>query len=287
MDKRQQVTLCTEMIEAFRNYLYERENAPSTVRKYVSDVRTLYQFLDGRAKLDKQLVVSYKQWLVCSYAPSSVNSMLAALNQFLTFLGAENLKVKRLRLQKQLFLDKEKEMTRAEYQRLTQTAVKNGKVQLCLAIETLAVTGARVSELMFFTVEQVKRGKIEILNKGKRRVVLLAKGLREELLHYAASNAIKSGPIFVTKGGRAKDRSNLWREMKCLGKEARVNPQKIFPHNLRHLFARTYYKSTKDLAGLADILGHSSMDVTRIYTAETGDAFIRQIERMGLLLEKR
>lgn len=278
-----QLKLQLGMIEGFKEFLYERENAPATTKKYVTDIRTFYQYLDGNLVIDKKAVLNYKEWLQKEYAPSSANSMLVALNQFWEYLNVSGLKVKRMKLQKKIFLDKDKELTKQEYERLRSTAQKKNKGQLALEIETLAVTGARISELMFFTVERIRSGKVEVFNKGKRRILLLAEGLRKKLLYYAMKENIKTGSLFITKSGKPKDRSNLWREMKALEMDAGVSWKKIFPHNLRHLFARTYYQFTKDLAGLADLLGHSSMDVTRIYTAESGDLLQRQIEKMGLL----
>lgn len=272
-----------DMIEEFQNFLYERENAPATIRKYLTDIQTFYQYLNGVIYVDKKKVLEYKTWLIKEYASTSANSMLVALNQFLEFVGAGYLKVKRVKIQKQLFLKQDKVMTKQEYERLLKTARCQNKIQLSIIIETLAVTGARVSELNYFTVDRIRRGKIEVVNKGKRRVIILADSLRKKLLYYAQRLCIKHGNIFVTKSGNQKDRSNLWREMKELSKTSRVGWKKIFPHNLRHLFARTFYQCTKDLAGLADLLGHSSMDVTRIYTAETGERFQKQIEGLGLI----
>lgn len=284
-NKNKPLRLQFKMIEAFRDFLFDKENAPSTIRKYISDINAFYQYLDSNTDVDKKKVLEYKNWLTERYAPTSVNSMLVALNQFWDFVGAGYLKVKRVKIQKQLFLKIEKEMTKQEYERLRDTAKSQKKIQLSIIIETLAVTGARVSELSYFKIEHIKKGKIGVINKGKRREILLADGLRKKLLYFAQKSGIKQGNVFITKTGNAKDRSNLWREMKELSKSSRVSWKKIFPHNLRHLFARSYYQSTKDLAGLADLLGHSSMDVTRIYTAETGDRFQKQIERLGLLKE--
>ena len=209
--------------------------------------------------------------------------MLAALNQFLEFCGYAQLKVKRVKTQKNLFLREEKELTRKEYQRLVRTAKAEGKVQLALCMEVIAVTGVRVSELKYFTVEQVKKGRIEVHNKGKYRRIFLTSDIRKKLLCFAMFRKITRGYIFATKSGKAKDRSNIWSEMKALKEKANVCGEKIFPHNLRHLFARVYYQTTKDMAGLADVLGHSSLNVTRIYTSSTGEIYQRQLERMTVL----
>lgn len=270
-------------IQDFRNYLYERENAKATISKYITDIRTFYKYLDGNYEIDKKSIVSYKEWLYPKYKPTSINSMLVALNQFLDFWGLGKWKVKRLRLQKQLFIPEAREMTKQEYKRLIEAAKSQHKYQLAMSIKTLAATGARVSELMFFTVESIRKGTVTISNKRKHRTILIPHELKNELLCFALKNKITRGCIFVTKSGKPKDRSNLWREMKALREISNVPEQKIFPHNLRHLFARSYYKLTNDIAGLADLLGHSSLDVTRIYTANTEETYRNQIQRLGLV----
>ena len=230
--------------------------------------------------MDKAKLLEYKEWLVERYAVSSVNSILAALNQFLEFLDAGHLKVKRIKLQRNLFLQEEKELTRQEYKKLLQVARSEGKEQLALCMETIAATGIRISELQYFTLESVKRGRIEIYNKGKYRRIFLPKVIRQKLLCFCKQQKIKSGPVFITKSGKPKDRSNIWSEMKALKDKAGIDGGKIFPHNLRHLFARIYYQCTKDLAGLADLLGHSSLNVTRIYTSNTGEIYQKQLDDM-------
>ncbi len=272
-----------EALSDFQKYLYERENARATISKYMTDIRTFYKYLDGHYEIDKKCIVSYKEWLYPKYEATSINSMLVALNQFLDFFGYGKWKVKRLKVQKQIFIPEAKEMTKQEYKRLLEAARSRQNYQLAMSIETLAATGARVSELVFFTVERVKKGTIAISNKGKHRTILISDVLKNKLLYYAAKNGITQGCIFITRNGRPKDRSNLWREMKALWKISNVQEQKIFPHNLRHLFARSYYKLTNDIAGLADLLGHSSMDVTRIYTANTEQNYRKQIQRLGLV----
>lgn len=240
-------------------------------------------FIKCCSTIDKGRLLAYKEWLIEHYTVNSVNSMLAALNQFLTFCGYCELKIRRVKTQKNLFLQEEKELTCQEYKRLVKAARAEGKSQLALCIETIAVTGIRVSELKYFTVEQVKKGRIEVHNKGKYRRIFLTGSIRKKLLIYAAARKIRSGCIFVTKNGKPKDRSNLWSEMKALKEKAGVSGEKIFPHNLRHLFARVYYQTTKDLTGLADVLGHSSLNVTRIYTSNTGELYQRQLDRMTVL----
>lgn len=279
--RRNEVELRREQIEEFRQYLYERENARATIQKYISDIETFFNYLAGEAIVDKQKLLDYKEWLLRRYAVSSVNSMLAALNQFLEFLELDFLKVKRIKVQKSLFLQEEKELTREEYRKLVQTALAEGKEQLALCMETIASTGIRISELEFFTVESIRRDYIEIVNKGKYRRIFLPKVLRQKLLFFARKNGIRRGAIFITRTGKKKCRSNIWREMKALKEKAGINGNKIFPHNLRHLFARTYYSITKDLAGLGDLLGHSSLNVTRIYTSNTGKIYQKQLDLLG------
>lgn len=279
--RRNEVELRREQIEEFRQYLYERENARATIQKYISDIETFFNYLAGEAIVDKQKLLDYKEWLLRRYAVSSVNSMLAALNQFLEFRELDFLKVRRVKVQKSLFLKEEKELTKEEYRKLVQTALSEGKEQLALCMETIASTGIRISELEFFTVESVRRDYIEIVNKGKYRRIFLPKVLRQKLLLFARKNGIRRGAIFITRTGKKKCRSNIWREMKALKEKAGINGNKIFPHNLRHLFARTYYSITKDLAGLGDLLGHSSLNVTRIYTSNTGKIYQKQLDLLG------
>lgn len=270
-------------LEEFGEFLYERENSRATIKKYLSDIKVFRQFLGEETLIRKSTLLSYKEWLIKNYAVSSVNSMLVALNQYLLFKNAPGLRIKRIKVQRQLFIKEERELTKEEYFRLIHAARKNKKEQLALIIETIGATGIRVSELSSFTLEQVRRGRIEIYNKGKNRIILVPSKLRKKLLQFAKSQNIQSGCLFITKNGNPKDRSNLWAEMKKLHKDAGVESDKIFPHNLRHMFARCYYKSTKDLTGLADLLGHSSLETTRIYTAEAGHEFQKKVESLKLV----
>lgn len=272
-----------EKLKAFERYLYERENARATIGKYMTDMRTFFRYLNGRRQIDKSCLLGYKDWLLERYAVNSVNSMLAALNQFLDFLGEGSMKLKRVKTQRPLFLREEKELNRKEYFRLIGAAQKSGKIQLALCMETIAATGVRVSELPYFTVENIKKGRIEIFNKGKYRRILLGGDIRKKLLQYCKKNGIGQGSVFITRSGKPKNRSNLWREMKALKKQAGVSGEKIFPHNFRHLFARVYYQATKDIAGLADLLGHSSLNVTRIYTSGTGQIYQKQLDKLKVL----
>lgn len=229
-------------IEKFADYLYQKENAKATINKYMADIKKFLSFLADDKRINKKVLLQYKEWLVQKYAVNSVNSMLVALNQFLEFLNVGNLKVKRIKVQKQPFLQDQKEVTEKECRKLIATAMAEGKEQLALCIETIACTGIRISEIKYFTVERVKSGKIEIYNKGKYRRIFLPKVLQRKLLSYCHNNQIAEGWIFVTKNGKLKDRSNIWREMKRLKEKAGVAESKIFPHNFRHLFARIYYK---------------------------------------------
>lgn len=269
-----------------RNYvlhLREQERAPATIQKYTHDLTALLEYLDG-APVTKAALIGWKEALAADHAPASINTMLGAVNGFLTWMGWGALTVKLLKLQKTLFLDEHKELTRSEYTRLVHAAQREGNQRLSLVLQTICATGIRVSELKFITAEAVALGRAEIVNKGKRRVVFLPAKLCRLLNGYLKQQKRAAGPVFVTKTGRPLDRSNIWRDMKALCESAGVEPSKVFPHNLRHLFARTFYSMEKDLSRLADILGHSSVNTTRIYTAESGLAHARQVERMGLVL---
>ena len=239
----------------------------------------------GGAEVTKESVIAYKNKLLFeNYAVRSINSMLASLNSLFSFLGWTDCKVKSIKLQRQIYCPEEKELTKAEYMRLVNTARQKGNERLNLVLQTICGTGIRVSELQYITVEAVKCGKAVVSLKGKTRSVFIVRELQKKLLRYAAEQEIKSGSIFVTRTGRPMSRTNIWREMKSLCEQANVNPQKVFPHNLRHLFARVFYGIEKDIAKLADILGHSSINTTRIYIISTGDEHRRRMEHMRLIL---
>ncbi len=223
-------------------------------------------------------------WVPASHAPATVNSILAAVNGFFRFMGWKDIAVKLLKIQKALFCDERRELTRAEYARLVSAAQKVGNERLSLVMQTICATGIRVSELRFITVEAVTTGRAELCNKGKRRTVFLPGRLRRLLRKYLQKQKKTAGAVFTTRTGRPLDRSNIWRDMKALCESADVEPGKVFPLNLRHLFARTYYSLEKDLSRIADILGHSSVNTTRIYTVESGGVHQRQLERMGLII---
>lgn len=271
-----------EQLEAFEAYLTDAEKAPATIRKYVRDVEDLGRW-SGGCELTKTSILTYKSELCERYAPTSVNAALSSLNSFFSFMEWFELRVKSLRIQRQIFASTDRELTRAEYERLLLTAGARGDRRLQLLMQTICSTGIRVSELRYVTVEAVARGVAEISCKGKRRRVFLPRQLCTMLRDYARERKIKSGAVFVTKNGNPLDRSNIWTAMKKLCRAANVARSKVFPHNLRHLFARTYYTRQKDIVRLADVLGHSSINTTRIYTMESGEVHRRQIQQLGLL----
>ncbi len=274
--------ITNEMILTFKSYLIDEEKAAATVEKYLRDV-TVFAAWVGERALEKGAVVEYKATLCETHAPASVNAALSSLNRFFAFCGWYDLRVKALKIQRQIFASSDKELTKAEYGRLLTAAKCKKNERLYLLMQTICSTGIRVSELRFITVEAVARGIAEISCKGKRRQVFLPKELRKMLGRYIREQNRKSGAVFVTKNGNPLDRSNIWSDMKKLCKTANVSEKKVFPHNLRHLFARTFYSLQKDVVRLADLLGHSSVNTTRIYTMETGTVHRRQIEKLGLL----
>lgn len=269
-------------IAAFKEHLILEERSVATVEKYMRDVNAFAAYAVGG--LTKEVVIAYKKHLQETYAVRSVNSMLASINSLFAFLGRHELRVKALKLQQQVYCPEEKELTKAEYARLCQTAQNKRNERLNLILQTICGTGIRVSELQFITVEAVRNGEAVVSCKAKTRSVFIVKELKQKLLRYAAEQNIKLGMIFVTRTGKPISRTNIWREMKALCEEAGVNPQKVFPHNLRHLFARVFYGIEKDIAKLADILGHSSTNTTRIYIISTGTEHRRRMEHMHLIL---
>ncbi len=275
--------LTADIIENFRKNLELQEKSTSTIEKYIRDVKAFSVYAENVA-ITKEKVIAYKKYLGNNYAVRSVNSMLASINSLFSFLGWHDLRVKSLKLQQQVFCPEEKELTKAEYARLCKTAERKHNERLNLILQTICGTGIRVSELQFITVEAVKNGEAIVNCKAKTRAVFIVKELKQKLLRYAAEQNIKSGMIFVTRTGKPISRTNIWREMKDLCEEANVNPKKVFPHNLRHLFARVFYGIEKDIAKLADILGHSSINTTRIYIISTGTEHRKRMENMRLIL---
>ena len=275
--------LTAEMIAEFKEHLIFEERSEATVEKYIRDVKAFAVYLSG-AEITKGTVINYKKRLQESYAVRSVNSILASINSLFAFLSWHELKVKSIKLQQQIYCPEEKELTKAEYTRLCKAAQRRHNERLNLILQTICGTGIRVSELQFITVEAAKCGEAVVRCKGKTRAVLIVRALRQKLLRYAAEQNIQSGMIFVTRTGKPISRTNIWREMKALCVEANVNPEKVFPHNLRHLFARVFYGIEKDIAKLADILGHSSINTTRIYIISTGTEHRQRMENMRLIL---
>ncbi len=272
-----------EMIRDFENYLYSDEKSNNTIEKYVRDVKVFNSFAISQ-EINKALVMEYKNKIAETHAIASANSMIAAVNAFLRFMCWNDCCVKQFKVQRQTYCPEEKELTKAEYIRLVNAAKKKGNERLNLILQTICGTGIRVSELQFITMEAVKCGEAIVSLKGKTRTVFIVKELKKKLLRYAAGQKISSGAIFITRTGRPMSRTNIWREMKNLCCEAEVSPSKVFPHNLRHLFARTFYGIEKDIAKLADILGHSSINTTRIYIITTGNEHRRRMENMRLIL---
>ena len=274
--------ITNEMIQIYKEHLIEEEKSSATLEKYIRDITAFFKWLGSRS-VDKKEVLQYKERLFERYAPNGVNSVISSLNSFFAFHGWYELKVKTLKIQRQIFADKDKELTKGEYDRLLSAAKQAKNQRLYYLMQTICSTGIRVSELKYITVEALRCGQATIRCKGKMRMVILPRQLCGMLKGYTKKRKIISGPVFISKNGKPLDRSNIWSDMKKLCDTAGVLKEKVFPHNLRHLFARTYYSIEKDIVRLADILGHSSINTTRIYTIETGEIHRRQIQRLGLL----
>lgn len=277
------MSVLSEKLCSFKKHLIKQERSPHTISKYIHDTAVLIEFV-GKQKLSKELIIRFKTFLGERYAPSSANSMIAAANNFLEFIGRADLRVKPFKIQRSMFASEEKELCRDEYHRLIEAARRRKNERLMLIVETICSTGIRVSELKFITAEAVRSGRAEINCKGKLRIVFLPPQLCDLLNDYIKKQKITAGAVFVTRNRKPLDRSNVWRDMKKLCGMAAIPSKKVFPHNLRHLFARTYYSLEKDLSRLADILGHSSVNTTRIYTRESGEIHARQIERLNLVV---
>lgn len=276
-------TLTPSQIDAFAQYLRDEEREPGTVEKYLRDIRAFAAWA-GRREMSKALSISWKENLKSSaYQPETINSKLSALNKFLAFLGWNDCRVKLLKIQRRLFRRVDKDLTKEEYKRLLNTAESLGKERLTLLMETICAAGIRVSEVKYITLEAVQAGCAEIALKGKIRTILIPGKLRRKLQKYAKKQKIASGEVFLTRNGKGLSRRQIWAEMKALCEKADVEPSKVFPHNLRHLFARTFYRVYKDIAKLADVLGHSSIETTRIYLISTSVEHVRQLERLGLI----
>ena len=270
-------------LQKFEIYLRNEERSAATVEKYMRDVRAFASYV-GNAEINKQTVLDYKANLADTYAVASANSMIAAMNCFFRFCGWHDLCVKQFKMQREVYCSEEKELTREEYMRLLGVANAKHNERLNLIIQTICATGIRVSELQYITVEAVRSGEAFVSCKGKNRRIFIVPELKKKLLHYVKEQGIGSGTVFVTRGGKPVSRNNIWKEMKALCKQANVLPSKVFPHNLRHLFARTFYRLEKDIAKLADILGHASINTTRIYIVTTGAEHKRRMENMRLII---
>lgn len=263
-------------IHRFEQHLKSEEKSRAILEKYLRDVRHFCDFLSDRP-ICKEETIAYKEYLTQKYAPASTNSMLVAVNGFLRFIGRQDACVKQLKIQRQMFCREEKELTQEEYQRLVKTA---GDSQLSFILQTICGTGIRISELQFITVEAAMCGKAVVNCKNKTRVIFIPRPLQKILKQYIKKTGIKTGSLFVNQRGKPLDRSNIWRQMKKLCKQANVPPEKVFPHALRHLFARIFYRIKKDIVRLADILGHSSINTTRIYTLETGQQHLTDLAQV-------
>lgn len=279
------MTLTPQLIEDYLRRLAEDERGAATIDKYRRDLLRFYEFLPPDKAVDKAVVLSWKEQLVArKYASSSVNVMLASVNGLLTFAGRPEWRAKFLKRQRAAFCDERRELRRAEYEKLVATARREKKTRLTLMMETICSTGIRVSELAFVTVEAVRAGRAELMLKGKCRRILFPAALVRKLSRYAAERRIARGPIFTDKTGSPVSRHRVWYEMKKLGARAGVAASKVFPHNLRHLFARTYYALERDLSKLADLLGHSSVETTRLYIITAGIEHLRQLDKMKLVI---
>lgn len=280
MRKRQ---ITAKQIAAFERMLREEDRSAGTIKKYLRDVCALSQWL-GDEPMTKERAARWKEHLQKEgYAAVTVNSMLAAANGLFRFLGWDECRVKFLRVQRRIFREPRRELTREDYERLLATARQLGKTRLELLIETICATGIRVSELRYITVETARTGRAEISLKGKIRTIMLPSKLCRKLLKYAKKQKIAFGEIFLTKSGKGLCRHQIWREMKWLCRHAEVEPSKVFPHNLRHLFATEFYRASRDIVRLADVLGHSSINTTRLYLITTGREHIQQLERLRLV----
>lgn len=270
-------------LDEYSGYLETEEKNEFTVQHYRSNILQFISWLEDREQLVKETVITWKEKLLEQYKATTINTKLAAVNGFFGYLERYDLKVKELKLQRQTFCSKDKELTRAEYNRLVKAAKDEGDERLAYILQTICSTGIRVSELKFITVETVQNGEASIQLKGKIRPLMLPQKLRRRLKEYIKKNNLVSGPVFVTRTGKALDRSNIWKMMKGICKKARVEPDKVYPHALRHLFARCFYSASKDIAKLADILGHSSINTTRIYIISTGEEHQKQLDALNLV----
>lgn len=270
-------------MKEYLSYLQNEERSPSTIKQYLRDIRHFFTFIEA-GELTRGMVLHYKQTLENTYRPVSVNAKLSALNSFFSFLGRDDLKLRLMKIQKSAYCSAETELSKSEYLRLIKAAEKKESKKLSLLLQTICSTGIRVSELKYITVEALNQGEAVIRLKGKTRTILIPRKLQKKLNEYVRHEKILSGTVFITKTGRPLDRSNIWKMMKALCKEAGIDGRKVFPHNLRHLFARCFYSINKDIAKLADILGHSNINTTRIYIISSGAEHRRRLDALGLVI---
>lgn len=267
----------------YRKYLYGEERSEATISKYMRDIKHFYEYLPENKIITKENLIAYKQSLSDAYKVTSINSMLVSINGLLSFMKLDTLKLKLHKVQRKVFSSEDSELSKAEYKRLLDAAMRNNNKRLFMLIQTICGTGIRVSEHKYITVESLKAGQVMVNNKGKSRTIFINKKLKRMLLTYCKEENIASGPIFITKSGKPMDRSNIWSAMKKLCVDAKVDRKKVFPHNLRHLFALTYYGLYKDVVRLADILGHTSIETTRVYTITSGQECQKSLMKMDLV----
>ena len=272
------------VLDAYKNYLIKEEKSDATISKYIRDIKKLMDYARGK-EITKEIMAMYKKDLYINqkYELSSINSFITAVNGLFVYLEWYGLRIKTYHIQKEVFLPENRNLSKKEYKKLVNSALHNGKKRLAMIIRTICATGIRISELSYITLESVKKGIADIYCKGKQRKVLIPGKLQKLLLRYASENGIEKGILFCTSRGNAVDRSNIWKEMKNLAEKSGVAKEKIFPHNLRHLFAKTFYKIDKDIMMLAGLLGHSSVDTTRIYTMITHGEYMKQLDQMELV----
>lgn len=272
-----------KILKEFEEYLIQEEREKATIGKYLRDAECFLVWLENRELSKKQVVLWKEKLTEKQYSPITINGKLAAINKFLLFLGKSEYRVKYLKIQRRLFRSTERDLTKEEYTRLVETAFSDGKERLALLMESICATGIRVSEVQYLTVETAEAGRAEISLKGKIRTILIPGKLCRKLLKYAKKQKIASGEIFLTRSGKGMSRHQIWAEMKALCAQAKVQASKVFPHNLRHLFARTFYRACRDVVRLAGVLGHSSIETTRIYLITTGIEYRKQMSRLGLI----
>ena len=272
-----------KILKEFEEYLIQEEREKATIGKYLRDAECFLVWLGNRELSKKQVVLWKEELTEKQYSPITINGKLAAINKLLLSVGKPECRVKYLKIQRRLFRSTERDLTKEEYNRLVETAFLDGKERLALLMESICATGIRVSEVRYLTVETAEAGWAEISLKGKIRTILIPGKLCRKLLKYARKQKIASGEIFLTRSGKPLSRHQIWAEMKALCAQAKVQPSKVFPHNLRHLFARAFYRACRDVVRLAGVLGHSSIEITRIYLITTGIEYRKQMSRLGLI----